>query len=162
MKNNNIFMSSDLHLNHKNIIRYCDRPFKNVNDMNNTLVSNWNKMINPHDTVYYLGDLSFRNHTEYWKSLLNGRIIYIKGNHDRFRAYPYKFIIYADMDFFLTHNPQNKISNQIWTIHGHSHNNPHHPLINHEDKTINVSCDVTNYTPINMDSIIDMIRRRNR
>lgn len=52
-----IFVTSDLHLGHYNIIRYCKRPFNNLDDMNTKLVRNWNSVVSPKDTVYFLGDL---------------------------------------------------------------------------------------------------------
>ena len=48
------FITSDLHLEHANIIKFCKRPFLNVRDMNKTLVNNWNKTIGKKDVVYYL------------------------------------------------------------------------------------------------------------
>ena len=51
------FFTSDLHLGLKNIIIFCNRPFKNVHDMNRSLVKNWNSVVTNNDTVYVLGDV---------------------------------------------------------------------------------------------------------
>ena len=53
------FITSDLHLDHTNIIKYCKRPFLDTEEMNQTLINNWNNTISKRDTVYFLGDLAF-------------------------------------------------------------------------------------------------------
>jgi calcineurin-like phosphoesterase family protein len=55
----NTFFTSDLHLGHKNIIELENRPFKDLEDMNNKLVNNWNSKIKNDDLVYYIGDFCF-------------------------------------------------------------------------------------------------------
>lgn len=78
------FFISDLHVYHKNIIKYDNRPFFTVTEMNNTLISNWNTAVSPQDTVYILGDVSWGNITEtdQFLSQLNGKKNLIIGNHD--------------------------------------------------------------------------------
>ena len=53
-----VWFVSDLHLSHKNIIKYCSRPFDNVNQMNEILIQNWNKKIGVEDRVFVLGDFA--------------------------------------------------------------------------------------------------------
>ena len=103
-----IFVTSDLHLGHKKIINYCERPFESVDHMNKVIVNNWNKIVKPKDTVYFLGDLSFRSYrTEFWIPFLNGKKIFIKGNHDWFDSVLYfnNYILkYRGDLFYLVHN----------------------------------------------------------
>jgi calcineurin-like phosphoesterase family protein len=54
-----IYFSADWHLGHKNIIKYCNRPFKTVEDMDSTIWINAYKVLKPNDVLYYLGDLTF-------------------------------------------------------------------------------------------------------
>jgi calcineurin-like phosphoesterase family protein len=75
------FLTADQHLNHFNIIRYCNRPFATVEEMNETIISNWNAIVTPQDTVYHLGDVAFGNLSIIHR--LNGTIHLIRGNHDR-------------------------------------------------------------------------------
>ena len=55
-----IFYTSDLHLGHTNVIRHCDRPFSNADEMDAALIKNWNDKIHSYDTVYLVGDFLFR------------------------------------------------------------------------------------------------------
>lgn len=93
MKN---YFTSDCHFSHGNIIKYCDRPFKDLDEMNNVLIKNWNERIKTEDTIFHIGDFCFRNSpggkegegeinkAEFYRKQLNGNIIFIKGNHDCF------------------------------------------------------------------------------
>jgi len=159
--NNRIFVISDLHLGHYNIIRYCNRPFNSLNDMNNTLINNWNSTISKHDTVYFLGDLAYgkNSSTDYWLKRLNGNIIFFRGNHDasdNIRFIDSKIVTFESTKFFLTHNPADVPSNwNGWIIHGHAHNNM--PMINYQNKSINVSVEVTNYKPVDIRTILRLI-----
>lgn len=75
---------ADPHFGHYNIIYLCKRPFKNVEEMNQTIITNWNKKVTDEDDVYILGDFSFRGKSpdEYLKQL-KGRKHLIVGNHDK-------------------------------------------------------------------------------
>ena len=85
-----IYFTSDLHLGHKNIIKYEDRPWKTVEDMTIGLIENWNEVVKPTDEVYILGDFAFQNsYTTPFLitdilSRLNGKKHLIIGNHDTY------------------------------------------------------------------------------
>lgn len=82
-----IYFTSDLHFGHENVIRFDNRPFKNVEEMDEELIRRWNNKVKPGDLVYVLGDLIWKTRSDDAHSLirrLNGQIILIKGNHDRF------------------------------------------------------------------------------
>lgn len=78
--------TSDLHLNHSNIIKYCNRPYDNIDEMNESIINNWNSVANENSTIVVLGDILFCNgSTRDSVSLLNelnGDIILVLGNHD--------------------------------------------------------------------------------
>ena len=76
-----VWITSDTHFGHTNIIRYCSRPFKDADEMNRALVSNWNSVVQPNDTIWHLGDVTFGN-VKVLKEL-NGTINLCLGNHDR-------------------------------------------------------------------------------
>ena len=76
---------SDLHFDHTNVIKFDNRPFKDIEEMNNTIINNWNNVVKGGDIVYVLGDFCFGN-TERTNEIfnkLNDKIILIRGNHDR-------------------------------------------------------------------------------
>ena len=83
MKNKTCFIS-DLHFGHNNIIRFDNRPFQSVEEMDETLISNWNNKINKNDTVYILGDISWypKDKTAEILSTLKGNKYLLTGNHD--------------------------------------------------------------------------------
>ena len=86
MSNQIAYVTSDLHLGHANIIKYCQRPFKSVGHMNEELVLRWNATVRPGDVVYHLGDLCMGKWAG-WVARLNGRKVWVQGNHDKRRQY---------------------------------------------------------------------------
>lgn len=81
----NVFFTSDLHFGHKNVIRFDNRSFTSIEEMDETLIRNWNKKVAKEDLVYILGDISWYKDDKTCEIFerLNGRKVLIKGNHDR-------------------------------------------------------------------------------
>jgi len=80
------FFTADQHLYHKNVIKYCNRPFNNVEEMSETIISNHNEVVNKNDTVIHAGDFTFVNNRQDVQKIidrLNGTNIFLKGCHDR-------------------------------------------------------------------------------
>lgn len=78
-----IYLIADTHFSHENIIKYCNRPFNDIDEMNNEMINNWNNIVKKDDIVYHLGD--FTIDSDDLKNLvnkLNGEIYFIRGNHD--------------------------------------------------------------------------------
>lgn len=151
-----IYFTSDLHLNHYNVIKYCNRPFRSLGEMNSVIVGNWNAIVKPKDTVYLLGDISFYSFD--WRSRLNGGKICIKGSHDNnLKADLWQYIHIEGIKVFLVHNPYNiPLDWKGWSIHGHVHNNQ--PFLDKELKRINVSVEVTGYKPVSLETIKEAIQ----
>lgn len=166
ISNGSIFFIGDTHFDHKNIIKYCHRPFSNVYEMNETIRNNWNKTVGVNDTVYFLGDWTFGWHhkpAKYWASQLKGNIISVRGSHDgdaRDIQFERTRVLHADgYSFLLIHNPsERKTEWHGWIIHGHVHNNKmdRYPFINGEQKTINVSSEVINYRPVSLEYLLSL------
>lgn len=79
-----LWVSSDLHFYHKNVIDFCNRPYDSVEEMNEGIIKNFNSVISPNDTLYLLGDISFSNGDKAAEMLsrINGHKHLIIGNHD--------------------------------------------------------------------------------
>ena len=81
------FFTADLHFGHENAIRFDNRPFANVDEMDAELIRRWNAKVDKGDLVYVLGDMFWKTRDGAAADIiknLNGQIILIKGNHDRF------------------------------------------------------------------------------
>lgn len=79
------FYISDLHFGHANVIKFDNRPFDTVEEMDAALIENWNSVVGKGDEVYVLGDFCWSADRKEWCGLidkLNGSIHLIKGNHD--------------------------------------------------------------------------------
>ena len=177
-----IFVVSDTHFDHANIIDFSNRPFRHPNgwrdveSMNRTLVSNWNHTVNSNDIVFFLGDFVYGRGSRspgYWLRHLNGRKIMIRGNNDPHirTRYDYYVLNYNGNRFFLVHDPSDAGNWNGWVIHGHHHTDNRgnyqirYPFINGRNKTINVNVELTGYRPVNLDYLcslgLDRIKRMN-
>ena len=82
-----IFFTGDLHFGHENVIAFDNRPFESVEEMDSELIRRWNDKVGKDDFTYVLGDMIWKTRNDDAPSIiksLNGQIILIKGNHDRF------------------------------------------------------------------------------
>jgi calcineurin-like phosphoesterase family protein len=79
------FFTSDHHFGHTNILKFCNRPFESIEEMNETLIHKWNEKISPDDEVYYLGDFAMTKDNALVASILDrlhGTKYLIVGNHE--------------------------------------------------------------------------------
>ena len=108
-----IFFTSDTHFGHKNILKYCNRPFGSVSEMDDTLIRNWNKVVDENSLVFHLGDFNFGgiNFFKKIREQLNGHIVLIRGNHD---TLPYKYDLTSYFEVIV---PQLKIRLDQRTIY---------------------------------------------
>jgi calcineurin-like phosphoesterase family protein len=162
-----IYFSSDHHFNHRNIIKYSNRPFSCVEEMNEIMLERWNKTIKPSDTVYYLGDLSFGdfNYTEKLIKSLNGTIFYLFGNHDRLikKEWKLKSLFKWTGDYLeLSYNKEFIVMShycfEIWNRHHHgSYHCYGHSHGNYKDasgrKRIDVGVDCWNFYPVSFEQL---------
>ncbi len=79
-----IWFTSDTHFGHQNILKFCERPFVSIEEMDNTIIERWNLKVGKDDIVFHLGDFAFAPNKRWQEliSLLNGKIYLILGNHD--------------------------------------------------------------------------------
>lgn len=193
-----IFFTSDTHFYHKDLLGMNDfapRPFLTVEDMNEEIIRNWNSRVKPTDTTYHLGDVALYFTHPASKSneavlqillQLNGRIIFIKGNHDSRDFFKYldknnvevngkpKFefhdvgviVKYDHRQYYLTHYPMMlDIVNQIINLHGHIH---HYAVPIKENLNVGVDSPELDYltkkipfgTPLSTSDIELMVERK--
>ena len=100
-KGENIFFTSDMHFNHSNILRFCNRPWNDMKSMRQGLIDRWNSVVTNNDYVFNLGDFMFTGNDKDVKDIidsLNGKSIYmIPGNHDNFKIRPDRVVPSADI-----------------------------------------------------------------
>jgi len=87
----NIYFTADWHFNHDNILQYCNRPYKDVNEMNEDIIKKYNFYIRGNDVCYILGDVGFGDYDNFKEvfSKLNGKKILVLGNHDKWSMQTY-------------------------------------------------------------------------
>lgn len=161
------FITADMHFNHSNIIRYCQRPYVDVADMNNCLVDTWNKTVSKEDTVYHVGDFCFRRWHDngyqgvnYWESKLNGNIILLAGNHDSYLSVKELVIHHNGNDILIRHHPPLSRDDFPDNVHivlcGHVHDKWIARHIS-ESILINVGVDMWNFKPTELSDVFDYI-----
>jgi calcineurin-like phosphoesterase family protein len=164
MKTPTIWFIADTHFGHKNIINYENRPFNNIEEMDEAIISNWNSVVDKEDIIYHLGDFAFSHNKEELKILLerlNGRKVLIMGNHDlHINKYTdfwrevgfeevYRYPIIYDDFFMLSHEPLYLNNNTPYRqIHGHIHSGIMTPNLYY-----NACVEHTNYYPVKFEDI---------
>ena len=79
-----VWLSGDFHDGHYNIINYCNRPFKDVHEMRETILNNFNSVVESDDIVFFLGDIGMNEQiADEILGKMNGKIHFILGNHDK-------------------------------------------------------------------------------
>ena len=128
-----IFFISDTHFSHNNILKYSEatRPFKDIGEHDNALISAWNSVVGKRDTVWHLGDITFcRRRLHEIMPQLNGYKKLVLGNHDNFRTEEYlKYFskihsgVFFKGQYILTHIPVHpcQFYRAKVNIHGHLH-----------------------------------------
>lgn len=173
-----IYFTSDTHFFHNNIIRFCNRPYSSVEEMNEDLITRWNNVVQPEDEVYHLGDVGLGSPKKLTSILqrLNGKIYLIKGNHekaalrssnaDRFEWVKDYYTMWQEVEgkkqfIVLFHYPivsWHRAHYNSWMLFGHTHNN-YQPEYG---KTMDVGVDnpLCNYAPISLDDIARYMKLR--
>jgi calcineurin-like phosphoesterase family protein len=162
-----VFFVADTHFGHANIIKYEQRPFKDIDDMTEKLIERWNNAVKKEDTVYVLGDFSWYNKekTAAITAHLNGRKILVKGNHDNYSPESYramgfiecyKYPIIIDDFIMLSHQPLYINEHMPYkNIYGHVHSNPNYKTFS--ESGVCVSIERIHYAPISLDRIMQEI-----
>lgn len=169
-KNRKIWVWSDQHFYHKNIIEFSERPYESLEQMNEHLIANYNEYVGENDICIWVGDIGLKGTTilNELLSRCNGYKILVIGNHDfngkklRKLAFDETHLIYTinypDVNLVFTHYPMENIPWPWVNIHGHLHvfPNPDTGHLLH----INVNCEVQAYRPKLLDEIVIQAKSR--
>lgn len=179
------FFSSDHHFYHNNIIKYANRPFSSVTEMNEAMIDNHNSVVGKNDDVYFLGDFAFTRYASDVVQILrqlNGHKHFIAGNHDKimfsddrikaqfetFTGAPYKEIYIQDpsvpkgrQHIVLSHyafRVWNKAHHGSFHCYGHSHGSlPDDP----NARSVDVGVDCWDFTPIEYQQLKKVMLKKN-
>ena len=154
-----IFITSDTHFNHKNIIEYACRPFKTIEEMNEEIIKRWNNKVGNGDIVIHLGDFGMGSKNEIieLKNKLNGTIILLRGNHDHKTTREAGFLVVKGSleieNLILSHSPLSKeeVPKGFINVHGHIHEKE-------SFNGVNVSIEKTNYEPLELEKLKESIK----
>ena len=174
----NIWFTSDFHFGHAQSFIYEKRGFYSVEEMNESIVDNWNKMVRPQDIVYCLGDicLGVKDQSIKYFNRLNGEFYAIWGNHDTPKflddnakicdGWYANIITYKKINIYLSHYPtitsnfdDKGFKRHVINFHGHTHqvNNwmfSDNPFIYH------VGMDSHQCKPVNLEEAIKEIHMK--
>lgn len=175
IQHDKVWFTSDLHFWHKNICKYCNRPYESLDEMHQAIIANWNSVVQDSDTVFLLGDMGFCG-IEKLRELLSqlyGNIVLVQGNHDSDKI-AHKLaeeglitkvvkmldvVIEGDEEcpdqaLTLCHFPMidwNGKERGSWMIHGHQHQSPETPSCSTSHWDVGV--DKNNWTPISFEQL---------
>ena len=175
-----VFFTSDTHFNHANILNFCNRPFADVEEMNEALIARWNNVVGKNDTVFHLGDFCFGGAAEWTRLLdrLHGKIHLIVGNHDlknlrqgiinRFEEVTMQSQIQIDEHLiYLNHYPflcySGAYRPEVWQLFGHVHTRVDNSGIDADrlqhlyPTQYDVGVDNNDYTPVSYEQVRQII-----
>ena len=160
------YFTSDEHFGHTNIIRFCDRPFSSVEEMDEVLISNFNSIVTDEDTTIHAGDFTLTTKKEtVWRKYinrLNGNHIFLKGSHDKWlkninasymreENIEGQFLVvchYAMRTWHRSHY-------NSWQLYGHSHGR-----LEPVGKQWDIGVDNNNYFPLSFEDIRNIMNTR--
>lgn len=172
-----IFFTADTHFGHANIIRMCERPYSDIEEMNEAFIAAWNDRVSGGDTMYIIGDMFFRcADPAPILQRLKGKKRLVLGNHDgswmgkvdlpRYFSSVDTMLEISDGKHGLTlcHYPLLtwKHAKRSYMIHGHIHNDTgadYWPLLCRRERVLNAGVDINEYQPVPFDELLENNRR---
>ena len=176
------FFTADPHFGHANIIRYCSRPFKDAEEMDRTLIANWNACVSDNDEIFILGDFCYRSRRDpaFYLKALHGQKHLILGNHDMRKLYlgPLRVFFAEVLDykelkgesgytFILFHYPV-----LFWNgtpdvrhvhLYGHIHNSAFCNARTGElYNALNVGMDVSGFRPLSEKEVLKKVAEKSQ
>lgn len=169
------YFVADTHFGHQNIIKMTKRPFDGVDNMNKTLIDNWNSVVTNGDNIFIVGDMFFRSGKEDVEKVLQclkGKKHLIIGNHDEsWLTNQIAEKYFVSVDKYLEYNDGHRLlvmshyplfiwrkQKKSYMIHGHIHNDTSAdfwPCIVARDNLLNAGVEINNYKPVTIEELID-------
>ncbi len=158
----NYFFTADEHYFHKNVIKYCNRPFANLEEMHEALISNHNKIVHTSDITIHAGDFAFvKTEEEVHKLLrnLNGTHVLLRGSHDKWMGPKYHEIWskrFKDTHINVCHYPMYSWPCSHWgsfLLYGH-----HHGRLSVACKAIDIGVDTNNFYPYALEQVVHLMQ----
>jgi len=158
-----LFFSADEHYGHANIIKYCNRPFKDVAEMNDGLIERHNARVNKGDVVIHCGDFAFHQNPIPYIKRLKGTHYFIRGNHDPYKGAEVKHDHIMDIRFREQHIVACHFSMQAWHeqhhgawhVFGHSHGK-----LTGIGDSLDVGVDAHDLYPVSFDKVSQIIKHK--
>ena len=163
LKGSNVWFTADEHYGHRNIIKYCDRPFNSLDEMDELLIANFNEVVPEDGFIIHVGDFTLRNR-KFALSIvqrLNGIHFFIYGSHDRWMTDEEKLRTLWEWNIDGTHVVACHYAMRTWPgshfgsiqVYGHSHGKLP-PIGNQYD----VGVDNNDYRPISFKDLREKIK----
>lgn len=169
------FFSSDLHLDHKNILEYANRPFSSIEEHDSVIIENINKKVGKQDRLFILGDFTFTKHKKYRAMITCPQVILIYGNHDNISKREALSVFQGAHDLYelKTQNSKGELRRIIlchyamkvwhhsyrgtWHLWGHSHGAlPDDP----ESLSFDIGVDCHNFQPLSVDEVEEIMKKK--
>lgn len=168
----NTWFTADTHFGHTNIIKYCNRPFNTIEEMDSEIIFRWNSVVKDGDVVYHLGDFCFGKPISYIERL-NGYLKIIPGSHDKeiqrsgaelmLRKFVFEKLTEIKVDInginqlvVLCHYAMrswNKSHYGSWHLYGH-----HHGKLPPSGLSFDVGVDTNNFYPYSLKDVADKMK----
>jgi len=157
------YVTSDEHYGHKNIIKYCNRSFDSIEEMNQTIIDNHNKIVTEEDTTIHVGDFTLKSKTYAIDIIhkLNGSHMFIKGSHDYWLDQKHMTRLEKKIyDNFIVFD---HYAMRVWPrshhnsilLFGHSHGG-----LKSFGKSMDVGVDTNNFYPYSIERVVSLMRNK--
>jgi calcineurin-like phosphoesterase family protein len=165
----NTWFIADTHFSHNNILKYENRPFDDIMDMNNKLIAYWNSTVKNDDKIFILGDFALCK-KETIKEIveqLHGYKVLIMGNHDQLSPKSYielgfnevsRYPVILEQFWILSHAPMYLNESMPYAnIFGHVHSNPEYKDYSAQSICVSVERAHMNYRPISFNKVKELM-----
>lgn len=171
------WFTADWHLDHENIIKFCNRPFKNAEEMNNVIINNVNSVVLPNHRLYVLGDIANKQASgrlAQFRSRINCTSVYaVLGNHDKYEEIRKHFTVLPAQHMYKQDDYRLVLSHYAMRVWHHSHHGAGHlyghshgklsPMVTNDGRgamAFDVGVDCWDFKPLSLDQVKEVMKYR--